>query len=85
MLSQLLHIIQQEGPDHSHADLCQRLEISPETLQSMIDILIRKGKLTLDAAPTCGGNASCSRKSCPGPGKCELVLIKPVTEIKIEP
>lgn len=85
MLSQLLKIIQQEGPDLSHADLCQRLEISPETLQSMIDILIRKGRLQPEESPSCGGNNTCSQKSCPGPEECELVLIKPITEIRISP
>ena len=85
MLSQLYKIIQQEGPEISHADLCQRMDISPDTLQSMIDILIRKGKLKPEETPSCGGNSTCTQRSCPGPEDCELVLIKPITEIRINP
>jgi hypothetical protein len=82
MLGQIISIIREE-PDISHANLCQRLEISPLTLQSMIDILIRKGKLQPDGSPGCGGNNTCTQKSCPGPDDCELILIKPITEIRI--
>ena len=82
MFSHLLALIREE-PALSHADLCQRLEVSPETLQSMVDILIRKGKLTPDESPGCGDNTTCTQKSCPGPDECELVLIKPITEIRI--
>lgn len=85
MLSQLLRIIQQEGEEISHAELCHRLDISPEILQSMIDILIRKGKLTSETAPTCGGNPTCTKGSCPGPDDCDLVLVKPINEISITP
>lgn len=85
MLHQLFHLIKQEGAEISHAELCQRLEISPSYLQSMLDILIRKGKLEPEEAPSCGGNATCSQKSCPGPEDCELVLIKPISEIRINP
>jgi hypothetical protein len=84
MLSQLLTLIK-EKPELSHADLCQRLQISPEILQSMIDILIRKGKLTPETTPNCGSNSTCTQKSCPGPDECELVLIKPINEIRIAP
>lgn len=83
MLSQLLAILREEGSNVSHADLCQRLEVSPEILQSMVDILIRKGKLQPDDSPTCGGNNTCNLRSCPGPEECPLVLIKPVKEIRI--
>jgi hypothetical protein len=85
MLHEILSIIQHDGPNISRADLCQRLEISPDYLQSMIDILIRKGRLKPDEAPTCGGNNCCSQKSCPSPDECELVLIKPITEIRFTP
>ena len=83
MLKDLLAIIQQEGSEVSHADLCLRLEVSPDYLQSMIDILIRKGRLLPGEAPTCGGNETCSQRSCPGPEDCELVLIKPVRDIRL--
>ena len=82
MLSQLLSFIRQEQ-ELSHANLCQRLDVSPETLQSMIDILIRKGKLTSEDSPECGGNTTCTQNSCPGPEECELILIKPISEIRI--
>lgn len=82
MLSQLLSLLREE-PDLSHANLCQRLQVSPETLQSMIDILIRKGKLKPEESPSCGGNTTCTQKVCPGPEECTLVLIKPITEIRI--
>ena len=85
MLKELLSIIQKEGPDLSHADLCRRLDISPDYLQSMIDILIRKGRPLPEADPTCGGNQTCSQRACPGPEKCELVLIKPVREVRFNP
>ena len=82
MLSRLLTLIREE-PELSHADLCQRLEISPQILQSMLDILIRKGKLAQDETPGCGGNSTCTQKSCPGPDECELVLIKPINQVRI--
>ncbi|MFN2146633.1 MAG: FeoC-like transcriptional regulator [Anaerolineales bacterium] len=82
MLSQLLSLLREE-PDLSHANLCQRLQVSPETLQSMIDILIRKGKLKPEESPSCSGKTTCTQKVCPGPEECELVLIKPITEIRI--
>ena len=85
MLRELLRIIQAEGPELSNADLCRRLNVSPDYLQSMIDILIRKGRLLPDAAPTCGGNQTCSQRACPGPDECELVLIKPVREVRFNP
>ena len=82
MLSQLLALLREE-PNLTHAALCLRLEVSPDTLQSMIDILIRKGKLQPEESPGCGGNTTCTQRSCPGPDECELVLIKPITEISI--
>jgi len=84
MLRELLSIIQTEGAKTSHADLCRRLDVSPEILQSMIDILIRKDRLRMDEVPTCGGNQTCIQRSCPGPESCELVLIKPVREIRFD-
>lgn len=84
MLIELHRILQAEGTEVSQAELCQRLDVSPETLQSMIDILIRKGKLKEAHAPTCGGTSTCAQKSCPGPEDCELVLIKPVNTITID-
>ncbi len=65
MLHQILGIIQHEGPGISHAELCERLNISPAYLQSMIDILVRKGRLQMDETPSCGGNSSCAQKYAP--------------------
>jgi hypothetical protein len=83
MLQDLLTIIQREEVEVSHADLCRRLGVSPDYLQSMIDILIRKGRLLPGEVPTCGGNKTCTQCSCPGPVDCELVLIKPVRKIRL--
>ncbi len=82
MLQDLLDIIQTEGAEVTQAELCRRLEVTPNYLQSMIDILIRKGRLLPGDAPTCGGSNSCTQRSCPGPEECDLVLIKPVREIR---
>jgi hypothetical protein len=85
MLQELLKILQAEGQEVSHAELCRRLDVSPDYLQSMIDILIRKGRLLPDAAPTCSGNQTCSQRACPGPDECKLILIKPVNEVRFNP
>lgn len=85
MLLELLKILQTEGPETSHAELCRRLDVSPDYLQSMIDILIRKDRLLPEAAPTCGGNQTCNQRACPGPDECELILIKPVREVRFNP
>lgn len=84
MLQELLTILRHEDQIPSQADLCARLDTTPEMLQSMIDVLVRKGKLHPDQTPTCGGNATCSQKACPGPDDCALVLLKPVREIRIK-
>jgi hypothetical protein len=85
MLLELLAILRQEDQPPSQADLCARLGTTPDMLQSMIDILVRKGKLQPDQTPTCGGGTSCSQKSCPGPDDCALVLLKPVRQVRIIP
>lgn len=84
MLAELLRLIREHGDKISHAELCEQLEIAPNTLQSMIDILVRKGKIKPDDSPACGGSKTCTQKICPGPDECELVLIKPVKTIRID-
>lgn len=81
MLSQLLKLIESHQGELSRDELCAELGISLDTLQNLLDILARKGKIILSE----GGLSACkaadtclsSGRSCPGPEHCSLVLLAP--------
>lgn len=81
MLSQLLRLIETHQGELSREDLCAELDISPDTLRNLLDILVRKEKIIL----TEGGLSSCkasdtclsSGRICPGPDQCSLILLAP--------
>ena len=81
MLSQLLKLIESHQGEMTREELCAELGISPDTLQNLLDILARKGKIFLSAGglSACKAADSClsSGRSCPGPEKCSLVLLAP--------
>ncbi|MFN2143831.1 MAG: FeoC-like transcriptional regulator [Anaerolineales bacterium] len=90
MLTELLRLIETHSGELSQKDLCTRLGISADTLQNLLDILVRKGRITLDkggisackAAETCFSTG----KTCPGPEHCQLILLAPKQFIiKINP
>lgn len=81
MFSELLALLQEHRGKISQEEICAKLEISPATLQNVIDILIRKGRIVIhenglsacQAAETCPSTGG----TCPGPQKCTLILLRP--------
>lgn len=81
MLSELLRLIESHHGELSQDELCAQLRISADTLQNLLDILVRKGRITLDkeGISACQAGESCFSigKSCPGPEHCQLILLAP--------
>ena len=46
MLQKLLDLLEESPGQLSQDQICERLGVSPAGLQSMLDILVRKGRLT---------------------------------------
>ncbi|MCB2178889.1 FeoC-like transcriptional regulator [bacterium] len=81
MLSELLKLIETHHGDLSQDELCTELGISADTLQNLLDILVRKGRITLDkhGITACKADETCfsTGKICPGPEHCQLILLAP--------
>lgn len=81
MLSQLLKLIETHHGELSQDELCIQLNISPDTLQNLLDILARKGRITItEGRPfACKEGRACpsTNSRCPGPEHCALVLLTP--------
>ena len=90
MLTQLLNLIKTHHGELSQDELCNRLDIPADTLQNLLDILVRKGRITLDKAgiAACKSGEACfsTGKTCPGPQDCQLILLAPKQfTVKINP
>lgn len=81
MLTELLKLIETHPGELSRDELCTQLDISADTLQNLLDILIRKGRITLDKSEisACKSGEACfsTGKACPGPEHCQLILLAP--------
>lgn len=70
MLNELIEILSDQSAEISHERICQQLGISPGSLQSMLDILVRKGRLQ----PIIPEDGTCETgcQTCPALQKCAL-------------
>ena len=86
MLTALLEILESRQGEIDQHQLCADLGISPDTLQNLLDLLVRKGRINSPqmAASACCPAKNClsTGKTCPGPEACELVMLAP-KQIKI--
>jgi len=81
MLTELLKLIETHPGELSRDEICVQLGISADTLQNLLDLLVRKGRITLDkeGISACKAGEACfsTGKSCPGPEHCRLILLAP--------
>lgn len=81
MLTALLKILETCHGEIDIDQICAELGISPDTLQNLLDLLVRKGYLTLPqpARSTCTQKENCyaTGRACPGPDACSLVFLAP--------
>ena len=81
MLTALLEKLKTHQGEIDQDQLCADLGISHETLQNLLDLLVRKGKITLaDVTPeSCSESGMCLSlgKNCPGPDACPLAMLAP--------
>lgn len=71
MLQNLINLLEKYPNQLTQEQICQHLEVSPQSLQAMLDILVRKGRLetnSLQAQGTC--TISC--RDCPVLEHCAL-------------
>ena len=81
MFSELIALLQSHQGEISQEEICAKMDISPATLQNIVDILIRKGKIVIieNGISACQNAATCHTKgsACPGPQNCSLILLRP--------
>jgi len=77
MLARLLELLYSHQGEIDRHQLCATLGISPAMLQNYLDILVRTGRIA--PIKTCTQAETClsSRKTCPGPEACSLVMLAP--------
>jgi hypothetical protein len=79
MLTALLKILETCHGEIDTDQICAELSISPDTLQNLLDLLVRKGYITLPqpTGPTCTQKEICYviGRACPGPDACSLVFL----------
>jgi hypothetical protein len=68
MLTELLTIIKDHPNGFNHDQVCGSLGITPASLQSLLDILVRKGRLT--QLPLDGETCPDSCQACPALQRC---------------
>jgi hypothetical protein len=66
MLQQLLVLIEAHPGSLNQEQICTDLGISPASLQSMLDILVRKGRLIATSVDECNGLC----QGCPIQHRC---------------
>jgi hypothetical protein len=71
MLQKLLDLLEEHPDRLTQEQICAQLGVSPASLQSMLDILVRKGKLSSQAVR---GDGICAApcEDCPVLGRCSL-------------
>ena len=79
MLSILMDHLETQQGEIDQEQLCTLMGISPETLQTLLDILVRKGRILLpeESTSACAHAEICPSNSlvCPGPESCSRILV----------
>jgi hypothetical protein len=81
VLTKLLKLLESHPGEIDQDQLCTELKITPDTLQNLLDLLVRKGRITPQQAvgALCAQTETCltNGKTCPGPEECNLVMLAP--------
>ena len=70
MLQRLLDLLNEHPETLSQEKICAELGITPSSLQALLDILVRKGRLAQNplGTPNCEGDC----RSCPALDRCSI-------------
>ena len=77
MLSKLLELLETHPGALTQEQICKKLAISPGSLQLLLDILVRKGRVTADPVK---GDGACPADCTRCPIRQECALDAPVLE-----
>jgi hypothetical protein len=83
MLSKLLELLGAYPNQLTQEQICAQLGVNPQSLKNMLDILVRKGRLTT-IPPQKDGGCSGSCRDCPIAQDCSLDEEHPETFYRIE-
>jgi hypothetical protein len=83
MLNNLLELLGEYPNQLTQEQICAQLGVNPQSLQNMLDILVRKGRLTA-VSPQKDGGCSGSCRDCPIAQDCSADKEHPETFYWIE-
>jgi hypothetical protein len=84
VLQELLDLLEEYPTQMTQEQLCARLGVNPQSLQAMLDILVRKGRLASDPLRETGG-CSVPCRDCPVMEHCALTNDMQETFYRVKP